>query len=99
MCRHQCPWGGPRAVAAARGVVGPATGPPRPLPDPLRVGGEATKNAITELSITETAEATVRDLDRLIRINQALIKCSISFAKRLRATCNRRLIVPTGASK
>ena len=35
------PWGGPRAVAAALGVVGPTTRPPRPLPDPLRVGGEA----------------------------------------------------------
>ena len=41
MCRDQCPWGGPRAVAAALGVVGSVTQPPRPLPDPLRVGGEA----------------------------------------------------------
>ncbi len=41
MCPDQCPWGGPRAVAAALGVVGSVTQPPRPLPDPLRVGGEA----------------------------------------------------------
>ncbi len=34
MCRDQCPWGGPRAVAAALGVVGSTIRPPRPSMGP-----------------------------------------------------------------